>query len=553
MQSSKKINLALKKELILALLLLFFSVLSFERVQAVKKIKILDVKELKDSILIIHDSPVDIKFKKRIYDLPARLVFDIYESELKTPKKEFKFQNSDIKMLRIAQFSPDLVRIVFEAEKLSSLEKIKMEIAGQNLYFKFGQRDVVVEDIKLDKGDLLVTANGILNLREIKLDNPKRLVVDLLGANLKNPSLKKTLPNGEEIIRVSQFDESTVRIVFTGEDSQARDLRISASETQLLIRGKAGTAEKSKELKDKILSLKLIEKNENESIFVIEASKKLDYKFLKLHNPERLVVDLMDIAFEEELLATQFQETKHVKNLRFGLATLGRPVTRIVFDLKGTDYLSEFESSLEGRNLIVKVANSDLSLSKDGGVVAPAQNSIGKKILIDAGHGGYDPGAVYGSRDEKDITLSISRKVYKYLSEAGIQAYMTRTEDRYISLAERVEISNTIEPAVFVSIHANALATNPNMDGLQTYYYSPAGYKLASAIHKQLIRDIGMPDRRVRKAAFWVCKYTKAPSILLELGFMTNDSERKKLLTDSYQTELAKSIARGLIDYLEKS
>lgn len=549
MQQVLKKHLTLLKSFVLTLV--FCS--SFQFVNAAEKIKVLDLNLLNGALYLKHDSPVDIKFKKRSYDVPPRLVFDIFECDLKTGKKDFSPENSSIKRIRVAQFKPDVVRIVFEADKFSSLEKVKIENVGQTLYFKFGEKDVSIQDFKLDKGDLLVIGDGPLNIRKIELDKPQRLVIDFLGASLKSDALKKTLYNGSENIKIAQFDESTVRVVFTGEDSQKRELRINADETQLLIRGKNNEEENKKpELKDKIISLKLLEKNQDESIFLIEATKKLDYKFLKLHNPERLVIDLMDIAFDEELLATQFPETKQVKNLRFGLATIGRPVTRIVFDLKSENFLHDFETSLEGRNLIVKVMGEDASKTKDGGTVAPAQKSLGRKIVIDAGHGGYDPGATYGGRDEKDITLSIAKKVHKYLNDAGIQAFMTRTEDRYISLAERVEISNTIQPAIFASIHINALATNPNMDGLQTYYYSGTGYNLASVVHKQLVKDIGMPDRRVRKAAFWVCKYTQAPSILLELGFMTNEPERKKLLTDAYQTELAKSIARGLIEYLEK-
>ena len=129
---------------------------------------------------------------------------------------------------------------------------------------------------------------------------------------------------------------------------------------------------------------------------------------------------------------------------------------------------------------------------------------------------------------------------------------MTRNEDS-LSLAERVEISNSVNPAMFISIHVNALVTNPKMEGLQSYYYSSAGYKLASHLHKQLLKDVKMSDQRVRKASFWVCKYTKAPSTLLELGFMTSKDERKKLITDDYQDKLAKSVARGIVSYLEKN
>jgi len=188
---------------------------------------------------------------------------------------------------------------------------------------------------------------------------------------------------------------------------------------------------------------------------------------------------------------------------------------------------------------------------KGGVEIEAAQKSAGTVVVLDAGHGGYDSGAVYGGYNEKDITLDITRKVQEYLAAAGINVYMVRSEDRFISLAERVEVTNAVDPKIFVSIHVNALITNPEMQGLQTYYYSSTGKQLGAVIHKQLLTDVLMPDQRIRHANFWVTKYTKAPSVLLELGFMTNVAERKKLVRESYQNDLAKSVARGIIKYLE--
>ena len=145
-----------------------------------------------------------------------------------------------------------------------------------------------------------------------------------------------------------------------------------------------------------------------------------------------------------------------------------------------------------------------------------------------------------------------SRKVKAILEAKGVKAYLTRSEDRFISLAERVEISKSISPNLFVSVHVNAIATNPAMDGLQTYYYSSNGYKVAKVMHKELLDQVKMPNRNIRKAAFWVCKYTKAPSVLLELGFMTNKKERKKIVTEDYQDKLAKAIASGIIKYINQ-
>lgn len=531
--------------------LLFLAFFVFQPVFAEKQIKIKDA-QVKGTVLTLeHDSFSDIKFKKRIYDNPPRLVFDILDAELgnRTIKHDLP-KKYGVSQSRIAQFDDTTVRVVIEGDSISVLEKVRIENIGQNLYFKFVVKNVKIQDLSFDEGDFRISANSSLVPRTILLDNPERLVVDIIGAELKSNLQAKKFSNGDEKIRVSQFDDSIVRVVFSGRNSHKREVRISNNEKQVLVLGKDRADNEKDEVKDD-LSLKLIKNKKDETVYVIESSEKLEYKFLKLHNPERLVIDLIDIKYDESFVVDDLPETDHVSDVRVGLATLGRPVTRIVFDQKFTNLLEEFKEANNRKTIYIRMLGLDNSKVKGGNDIQPAKKSKGTIVVLDAGHGGYDHGAIYGGYNEKDIVLSITNKVKEYLQKAGIEVYMTRTEDRFISLAERVEVSNAVGPKIFVSIHVNALITNPNMSGLQTYYYSQNGYKLGSVIHKQLLKDIKMDDGRLRKAQFWVTKYTKAPSVLLELGFMTNVKERKKLVRDSYQSDLAKSITRGIIDYLE--
>jgi N-acetylmuramoyl-L-alanine amidase len=516
-----------------------------------------DVK-LKGTVLNIpHDSFVDLKFKKRIYDNPPRLVFDVLGAELGNRVISYELpERFGLKQVRVAQFDKDTVRVVTEGSSVTALEKIRIENIGRILYFKFGLGNIKLSDIALEEGNLRVVGEGSIIPRTILLDNPQRLVVDLIGAELKSPSLAKRFTNGEEDIKVSQFDESIVRIVFTGKKSHSRDVRISTNERQLLVLGEDSKPPQDEQQSSigKLIAFNVLKSSPEETVFVLESKNELNYKFLKLHNPERLVVDLIDVNFDESLAAEVIPETPHVKSARFGLATLGRPVTRIVFDLKTAGLLEEFKESPDKKILHIRMQGLSPDKSKTAADLSTtAQKSAGERVVLDAGHGGYDHGAIYGGHNEKDINLQIATRVQEYLKTAGIDAYMTRGEDRFVSLAERVELSNSIAPKIFVSMHANALVTNPDMHGLQTYYYSGGGLKLAGYLHKQLLKDVGMPDQRIRKANFWVCKYTEAPSILLELGFMTNSDERNKLTRDSYQAELAKAIARGIIEYLEEN
>ncbi|MBT6842894.1 MAG: AMIN domain-containing protein [Candidatus Melainabacteria bacterium] len=517
--------------------------------------KQIEIKEitLRNTVLEVnHDSASDLKFKKRIYENPPRLVFDILDAHLGNKSFVYNLPTGlDITRARVAQFDADTVRVVTEATTLTALEKVNIENIGKTLFFRYAIKDVVIQDFGFEDGNMRITADGSLVPRSIMLDNPERLVLDLIGARLKSTSQEKTYQNGTEEMRVTQFDSSIVRVVFTGRDTHNREVRISNNEKQVLVLGEGKENSEGFRADNKVLSIKLHRNSKEEVVYAVESSKKLDYKFLKLHNPERLVVDLIGLDYDDALGAEQLPETEFVQDLRFGLATLGKPVTRIVFDMKTKNVIEEFKESNGSKTLLIRMIGVSPDKVKGGVEIEAAQKSAGTVVVLDAGHGGYDSGAVYGGYNEKDITLDITRKVQEYLAAAGINVYMVRSEDRFISLAERVEVTNAVDPKIFVSIHVNALITNPEMQGLQTYYYSSTGKQLGAVIHKQLLTDVLMPDQRIRHANFWVTKYTKAPSVLLELGFMTNVAERKKLVRESYQNDLAKSVARGIIKYLE--
>ena len=560
---------------IFSLLIIFaMSIFHLDIQAADKKITVKNV-SLKHGILKIpHNSFSTIKFAKKLYSEPDRLVFDIYNAELKGKNKTFKLDNGPIEEVKVAQFQEEVVRIVIESKDRSLLHKIKIDNIGQTIYFNLSVNLTKVEDVRFKNGNLYIEADHPINVRSLILEKPERLVIDLIGAYLRSSSLKVNLSTGYESIKVSQFNKSTVRIVLAGaKDYEQREIKLSSNERELCVVGPDSDDVKVVPiLKDKLLNLNLIDRKDKVTVFIVESSKEIDYKFLYLKKPERFVVDIIDVAFEESLRSNQFKETQFVANVRFGLATLGKPVTRIVFDLKKNDLKADIIKSSSKKSLTIVIApnkpdnnskeksaelvnESQAAKEEESGLDLSgilAHKNLQKIVVIDAGHGGYDPGASYGGHDEKDITLAISRKVKAILEAKGVKAYLTRSEDRFISLAERVEISKSISPNLFVSVHVNAIATNPAMDGLQTYYYSSNGYKVAKVMHKELLDQVKMPNRNIRKAAFWVCKYTKAPSVLLELGFMTNKKERKKIVTEDYQDKLAKAIASGIIKYINQ-
>ncbi|MBQ3641309.1 N-acetylmuramoyl-L-alanine amidase [bacterium] len=177
-----------------------------------------------------------------------------------------------------------------------------------------------------------------------------------------------------------------------------------------------------------------------------------------------------------------------------------------------------------------------------------------KTIVIDAGHGGNDTGALRGKILEKDLTLQIALKVRDVLKSKGFtKVIMTRAEDKTLTLAERVEIANSNNADIYVSIHINA-SVKSEINGIETHYYSDSGYEVAKVMHKELLEKISAEDRGLFKSKFYVINHTEAPAVLLELGFISNEQEKNALISDKRQQDSAEAIAQGIINFLmEKS
>jgi N-acetylmuramoyl-L-alanine amidase len=173
-------------------------------------------------------------------------------------------------------------------------------------------------------------------------------------------------------------------------------------------------------------------------------------------------------------------------------------------------------------------------------------------ITIDPGHGGRDPGAIgIGGLREKDVVLPISLEVSRILQQNGVQVVMTRDRDYFVSLSGRAAIANRSRADIFVSIHANAISmSRPDVNGVETFYYSYAGRRLASAIQSRILRNIRIGNRGVKRARFYVLRNTSMPSALVEVGFVTGRYDAPRLRTAAFRSQMAQAIAEGILDYI---
>jgi len=180
-------------------------------------------------------------------------------------------------------------------------------------------------------------------------------------------------------------------------------------------------------------------------------------------------------------------------------------------------------------------------------------------VVIDAGHGGHDPGATNKSVTEKDLNLAIALKLEKLLKEKNVKTFLLRQDDTFVGLYDRPYIANALNATLFLSIHNNAI-DNRNLSGTETLYYPEkvgdiffTGEKFAKLIQDLLINNLKSVNRKtVERPGLVVLKYTKMPSALAEIGFVTNSNEVKNLQSETYQQKTAEALCDAIVKSLEK-
>ncbi|WP_427846190.1 N-acetylmuramoyl-L-alanine amidase family protein [Desulfitobacterium metallireducens] len=200
-------------------------------------------------------------------------------------------------------------------------------------------------------------------------------------------------------------------------------------------------------------------------------------------------------------------------------------------------------------------------------VVISHLNNTQHIVVIDAGHGGYDPGAITSQGlYEKEINLQMAKRVGELLKPSGIQVFLTREEDidyvpegtrgrqtkKQADLNYRIDLAKQANAEAFISLHLNSTVTGKN-SGAETFYQnqSEEGKRLAESIQEELIKVPGMNRRIAKPGDFYVIKNTPMPAVIVELGYISNPQERVRLQQTWYQDQLARSVAKGIAQYFD--
>ena len=442
-----------------------------------------------------------------------------------------------------------------------------------------------LEQVVPKNGNILLSGVGVINVEKpFVLQEPSRLVFDLpntiVAQELRD---KEILLSETESVKIGQFEPSKARIVIKTDSTQLYKPIYSTNLQTLLIANENRLS--GVNLVSSLSELSYFKEqsvNQNTDIINIIFSSPIIYSIQRETNRISLVLyNLTNFNTEpfnalaqtnktgfyaEKLSANSYKisfpvatstlvdcyETLDATQLRFvftkKLAVVTEqpkkePTSAIQTPVRKPEIKREniFENLLEKQKDKIK------KNKKDSDSISKIRKRV---IVIDPGHGGADTGAMRGSVLEKDLTLSIAQKVEEELKSLGMKnVVLTRTNDKTLSLQERVDIANGEDADIFVSIHINA-SVKSEINGIETHYYSENGFKVAEVMHKELMDKIDCSDRGLFKSKFYVINHTEAPAVLLELGFISNDEERNLLLSEKRQRASAQAIADGIVNYL---
>lgn len=464
------------------------------------------------------------------------------KQEIKQVKKEQQKQEPKQKEVKLSQLSSALLAIQnTKTVKNQTLQLLEVSDNDGNFELKFN-RQLNGNDIKKTDLNQKGSYKTIYEFKGIwsggKLQRFKNYLVDE--------------------IRISQFDEKTVRVVFVSQFEPNLKLRV---DNQSLIFSKA-------------------KPTQSQNLTSQNSKQKNHQPPIKQELPKIVANSKSEITQIQQQKATQHQ----AQNQKPAQQKQEKVAAQIKTDAKSTQSTTEKDEQEIVLAPVKTAATKKITSAK------------GKVVVLDAGHGGDDPGAINGSLKEKNIVLSIAQKAGKELQGRGYKVYYTRSKDKFINLRDRTKYANDKAADLFISIHANAAPSKTKaatMRGIETFFLSPArsersknaaalenksdieemnyfskqtflnflnrekiiaSNKLAIDVQREVLAraksvSSKASDGGVREAPFWVLVGALMPAVLLEVGYITHPSEGDLINNSKYQDALAKGLADGIDVY----
>jgi len=409
-----------------------------------------------------------------------------------------------------------------------------------------------LNNISTKQNGILINGFGSVTIeRPMILQNPSRIVYDLpntlVDTKLRNRIIKI---NETESVKIGQFSVNKARIVINTE-ATGDYIPIYSSDNQSLIFANYKKTN-NQTLYNKVSNIISYAKEKENSLtesMILQFDEPLVHGIDRYNN--KLIVYMYNTLKYSE---SAFKET--YKNTFFEDATIDlmpKVGLKLTIPLENDAMVSTYLGA-DGKSFKIKIKEAKKrQIVPDSTIPAIISNQQKDKqtVVLDAGHGGSDTGAIGANIYEKDITLDITKRVEKILKEKGYDVKMTRTDDSYVSLQDRVTFSENYSPDIFVSVHVNS-SVKPEITGIETHYYHQESMSLAQTVHASLASTIHSNDRGLFKSKFYVINHTTSPAILIEIGFISNEEERNQMLSETRKQQTAQSIADGIQKYLQQ-
>lgn len=418
-----------------------------------------------------------------------------------------------------------------------------------------------IENVTAKPNAVLINGFGALTIEKpLILTNPSRIVFDLsntlVAQNLRNKTFKL---NDTDSFKIGQFSVNKARVVIT--TNAVEDyIPIFSSDNQSLLIANYKTV-KASTLYSNTNNLIAFS---NQKIDAQTSAMTLSFNAPVVHGIDRTNTEAMiylyntnnynETTFKNTFANTAFAKAKVELIPQIGL--------KVSVPIQQNSLINTYLGA-DGKTIKLQVkapkAATTVATAKPATTTTVTTHAATtkvpkgtRKVVIDAGHGGSDYGAIRNGINEKDITLDVAKRVEALLKKEGYAVKMTRTSDVYVSLQGRCDISNAYDPDIFVSIHVNS-SVRPEITGIETHYYHQESMSLAQTLHSSLASNINSKNRGLFKSKFYVINHTTAPSILMEIGFISNDGERAQLVSEKRKQDTAKAIAEGVKNYFKQN
>jgi len=479
----------------------------------------------------------------------SKFIVELYNTEFSID--ESKFDENKNYNLPIMLYGIDKVR-AYEVENKKNIRlEIDLDIRkGFDVYFDNKTNEVViqfinsVEDIRHEKiynsGAIVIDTNQ--NPPDINVKYlTSYVVVDVVNSKLKfNGGTFKSIKvddDGIDTVSFSQFDPSNEyekddmisRVVVSLKDGRTTDdVYIETIDNKVYIYVSGAPLNGFNYAKNSLDSGSL-NINFDSSADYFSSYNKENREIVFIVPKSKIKLDDMDVDIDDSI----------VDNISIISEDDAYRISLILSE--GTTYSNK---SNDNMGISLSFFNEKLSNSK-------YRNML---VVVDPGHGGSDVGAVGLRSYEKDLALKLSKKVKKELEGLGFKVYITRENDKKVTLQERVDVANTLNADLFISLHMNSY-TSSKPYGLEVLYNPDEklkNRKLALYVKNNLVKDLNAFDRGiVARPRLYVLRNTKMPSILTELGFISNEQEEIRLMDENYQNKAAKSIVKGIVEFLD--